>query len=164
MIRDGLDVTTGEVITVKPYETERHLSIKKEVAKQIDYVNRTLKNDDGKIAKLDGDTLSMVLMEITAYYDWLYNWIAVERLHVDDMKTAFEIKFSQEYLKSKQEGQTNETARHLARIACKEDDEELNRQKYGLNVVTAWEKAIAKYIDSTRSQLSYLKFSGQFQN
>lgn len=80
------------------------------------------------------------------------------------MKTAYEIKFSKEYLLRKDEGMTNETAKHNARLSCQTDDEELNKHKYGINVVTAWEKSIARYIDAVRSQLSYLKFNGQFQD
>lgn len=69
MIKDNIDLSSGEVIEVKPYETEKHLSIKTEIAKQIDYVNRTLKDEGGELTRLDGDTLSMVLMELTSYYD-----------------------------------------------------------------------------------------------
>ncbi len=164
MILQNTDLESGEIIDQKPYETDEHKAIKNEVAKQIAYVNRTLKDEKGQLAKLDGDMLSMVLIELTSYYQYLYSWIADERLHVSDIKSAYDIKFAKEYVRLKQEGNTNETARHLSKIHCEQDDQEINSYKHGLDVIVSWEKSIARYIDAVRSQLSYLKFDGQFSN
>lgn len=158
MILEDTDLETGEIIDQKPYETDEHRAIKNEVAKQIAYVNRTLKDEEGQIAKLDGNTLSLVLMELTAYYQYLYNWISNQRLYVSDLKSAYEIKFAKEYVRLKDQGKTNETSRMMCKLHCQEDDKEINRQKHGLDVVITWEKSIARYIDAVRSQMAWIKF------
>lgn len=162
MIHEGVNLETGEVIAIKPYETEEHKEIKKEVAQQIAYVHKTLKDDEnpGQLARLDGDTLSMVLMELTAYYEYLHSWLANEKLHLSDLKSTYEIKFANEYITLKDRGTTNETARMKAKLACQQEAEDINRYKHGIDVITAWGKSIARYHDSVRSQLSWEKTMG----
>lgn len=157
MIMDGINKETGEI--VKPYETPEHLNIKKIIETQVKYVNSTIRDESGeKIARLDGDTLSMVLMELTAMYESLSSWLAHEKLHVADLKSALEIKFAQEYIKQKQiQAETNETARMKAKIICQADQELLDRHKHGWDIIDAWKKSIGRYHDAVRSQLSYEK-------
>jgi hypothetical protein len=157
---DGVNKETGEV--VKPYETPEHLDIKKIIQEQIDYVNSTIRDKNGeKIARLDGDTLSMVLMELTAMYESLSRWLADEKLHIADLKTALELKFADTYCDIKKiNSETNETARMKAKIICGDDQKELDRHKHGWDVIEAWKKSIGRYHDAVRSQLSYEKSLG----
>lgn len=155
---EGINKETGEV--VKSYETPEHKNIKVIIEQQVKYVHDTLKekNDPDKFAKLSPDSLSMVLMELTAMYESLSKWLADEKLHVADLKTARQIKFANHYcvLKAKR-GETNETSRMKAQIHCQEYDEEINMYKHGYDVIEAWKKSIARYHDAVRSQLSYEK-------
>lgn len=161
MIKDNINLNTGEVITTKPYETEDHLSIKTEISKQIKYVNGTLKDEKGQLARLDGDTLSLVLLELVAYYQYLTAWLADEKLHLADMRTAIELKFAQRYCDLKAtKGETNETSRMKSKIYCSKDEDEYNLYRHGYDVIDAWKKSIGRYHDSVRSQLSWEKQIG----
>lgn len=111
---EGVNKITGEI--VKPYETPEHLKIKDVIKQQIEFVNRNIKDARGeKISRLNGDNLSKVLMELTAMYETLSMWLADEKLHIADLKTANELKFANEYVSYKnQEGETSLCGRHEA--------------------------------------------------
>lgn len=158
---DGIDKETGEII--KPYDTKEHKEIMKVIARQVAYVRGNIKDDDQeKIAGLSGDGLVEVLMTLTGYYEELGKWLADEKLHMADMRTALDIKFAQEYIKQKQlKSETNETARMKAKIYCAEDQIELDENKHAVDVIEAWKKAIGRYHDAVRSQLSYEKSLSQ---
>lgn len=159
-VPENVDPETGEIL--RPYETKSHLDIKNIVGRQIKYVHETLKDesDPDKFARLSPDVLSMVLMELTAMYESLSKWLADEKLHVADLKTALELKLAEKYCDLKLQGETNETARMKAKIFCSDDDMEFNRFKHGYAVVESWKKSIARYHDAVRSQLSYEKSMG----
>jgi hypothetical protein len=158
---DGIDKETGEII--KPYDTKEHKEIMKVIARQVAYVRANIKDDDQeKIAGLSGDGLVEVLMTLTGYYEELGKWLADEKLHMADMRTALDIKFAQEYIKQKQlKSETNETARMKAKIYCAEDQIEVDENKHAVDVIEAWKKAIGRYHDAVRSQLSYEKSLSQ---
>lgn len=156
-VPENVDPETGEIL--KPYQTRSHLDIKNIVARQIKYVHETLKDesDPDKFARLHPDTLSMVLLELTAMYESLSKWLADEKLHIADLKTFLELKFSGRYCLLKSKGETNETARMKSKQFCSEDELEVNRYKHGYDVIESWKKTIARYHDAVRSQLSYEK-------
>lgn len=158
---DGVNKETGEVI--KPYETKEHKEILKVINRQVAYVRANIKDDDQeKIARLSGDALVEVLMTLTGYYEELGKWLADEKLHLADLKSALEIKFAQEYLKTKRiQAETNETARMKAKILCEQDQAELDENKHAVDVIDAWKKAVGRYHDAVRSQLSYEKSLSQ---
>lgn len=154
---DGVNKETGEV--VKPYETPEHTAIMKVITRQVTYVRTYIKDDeDEKISRHNGDTLVDILMTLTGYYEELSFWLANEKLHVADLKTSLELKFAKEYIEFKsEEKQTNETARMNAKIACENDQKNLDENKHAWDVIEAWKKSIGRYHDAVRSQLSYEK-------
>lgn len=158
---DGVDKKTGEVM--KPYDTPEHLDIKRIIRDQVNYVNKTIKDENGqKIAHLNGDTLSRVLMELTAMYESLSMWLADEKLHLADLKTVYELKFANKYCDLKATvGETNETSRMKAKLDCQDEQKELDLHKHGWDVIEAWKKSIGRYHDAVRSQLSYEKSLSQ---
>lgn len=158
---EGLNTETGEIL--KPYETPEHLAIMKVITRQVKYVRENIKDGDTeKISRHSGDVLVDILMVLTGYYEELSFWIANERLHIADLKTASDLKFSREYLAYKQEEkETNETARMKAKLACEKDQSNLDENKHALDVIDAWKKAIGRYHDAVRSQLSYEKSLSQ---
>jgi hypothetical protein len=136
------------------------LDIKNIVSGQMQYVRENLRDqaDLDKFARLSGDELSMCLMELTGMYESLSKWLADEKLHLADLKTALELKFSRHYVALKKQGSTNETARvWKQRIHCSEDQKELDQYKHGYDVIESWKKSIGRYADAVRSQLSYEK-------
>lgn len=152
------DEETGEY--VKPYETLWHGRVGQMIMTQQQYVKDTFRDEEDptKLGRLDPDTLSMVLTELTAMYDSLGKWLAAERLHLADLKTAVDIKFAVQYRKAKQAGgETNETARMLAKIECGDDQKEVDQVKYSFDMVDAWKKSVGRWHDSVRSQLSWEK-------
>jgi hypothetical protein len=156
---DKVDKQTGEIMK-KPYETSQHTDYGRTVLRQYNYVHKTFRDpeDPDTFARLDPDTLSMSLMELTAIYESLSKWIADEKLHVADMKTARDFKFADLYLQyKKRKSETNETARMQAKMACTEDDERINKVTHDYDLVTAWKKSVGRYHDAVRSQLSYEK-------
>lgn len=158
---DGIDKQTGEIM--KPYETPEHKGIMKVITRQVKYVRTYIKDDeDEKISRHNGDTLVDILMTLTGYYEELSFWLANEKLHVADMKTALELKFAREYIAWKnEEKQTNETARMNAKIACGQDQADFDENKHAWDVIEAWKKSIGRYHDAVRSQLSYEKSLSQ---
>lgn len=156
-IPDNIDPETGVILAA--YETPSHLSIKLLVGAQMEYVNETFRDPDDpdKFARLSGDTLSMVLMELTATYESLSKWLADEKLHLADLKTALELKFADEYLRARKLHDTNETSRMKAKLACADDYKELDIYRHGYDVIESWKKSIGRYHDAVRSQLSYEK-------
>jgi hypothetical protein len=161
-VPDNTDKDTGEVFD-KPYQMPKHINYGTEIMKQLKYVRGTLKDpeDPDRFARLSGDTLSMVLMELTAMYESLSKWLADEKLHVADLKTEMDFKFADQYIMYKnRKSETNETARMQAKMACVEDERHLNKTKHTYDKVTAWKKSIGRYHDAVRSQLSYEKSMG----
>lgn len=158
---ESVNKTTGEI--VKPYDTPEHLGIMKVITRQVKFVRDNIKDGDTeKISGQSGDVLVNTLMTLTGYYEELSYWLANEKLHVAELKTALDLKFAAEYIAlKKEEGQTNETARMNARIACKEDQEAFDENKHAWDVIEAWKKAIGRYHDAVRSQLSYEKSLSQ---
>lgn len=159
-----VDHSTGEIVQ-KAYVTSQHQNYAREVMAQYNFVHRTLRNekDPDSFARLDGDTLVMILTELTAYYETSKKWLADEKLHLDDLKLARQFKFNDMYLQFKQrKSETNETARVQAQMLCYKEDEELNSVQHNYNRVTAWDKAVGRWIDTCRSQLSYEKTMGNF--
>lgn len=154
-----VDKDTGEIVD-KVYQTSQHQEVARIVLKQWKYVHDTIKDekDPDMFARLDGDTLSLMLMELTVMYESLSKWLADEKLHVADLKTALDFKFADTYITFKRrKSETNETARMQAKMACTEDEQELNSVKHDFDRVTAWKKAVGRYHDTVRSQLSYTK-------
>lgn len=166
---DGIQITneaTGEVQTDKPYRSEEHLGFGSELVRQQRYVRQTLRDpeDPNAFAKLSPDQIIEVLDHLSAYYDRLGAWLANQTLWVSDLKTARELKFAQKYLEWKRkQGETNETARMEAKIAVHELDVGIDKCKGHLDTVLAWKKAIGRYHDAARSQLSYEKQSQYMQ-
>lgn len=158
---EGVNKETGEV--VKPYETPEHKDILKVINRQVAYVRANIKDEEQeKIAKLSGDALVEVLMTLTGYYEELGRWLADEKLHLADLKTALELKFANRYCELKQiDSETNETARMKAKVICSDDQKELDQNKHAWDVIEAWKKAIGRYHDAVRSQLSYEKSLSQ---
>lgn len=158
---DGINKETGEV--VKPYETPEHQKILKVINRQVAFVRANIKDEDQeKIARLSGDALVEVLMALTGYYEELGKWLADEKLHIADLRSGLELKFAQEYIKQKQlKSETNETARMKAKIFCEKDQTELDENKHAWDVIEAWKKAVGRYHDAVRSQLSYEKSLSQ---
>lgn len=157
-----VDKTTGEVFD-KAYEMPAHKDIAREIYKQVKYVHDTIKSPDDpdKFARLSPDTLSMVLMELTGMYESLSKWLADEKLHVADLKSALEFKFADVYVMFKRrKSETNETARMQAKMACYEDQQILDKVKHDYDRVTGWKKSVGRYHDAVRSQLSYEKSMG----
>lgn len=155
---DGIEKSTGEIM--KRYELSAHAEIKKEITKQVNFIIRNFKDpqDPDKFARLDGDTLSMVLMELTGMYEYLGKWLADEKLHIADMETDYDIKFANRYCELKAlKSETNETARMKSMLICGDDKKEINQHKHGYNIIEAWKKSVGRYHDAVRSQLSYEK-------
>lgn len=156
---DLVDKETGEVFD-KVYLMPEHQNIGNVVYKQWKYVHETLRDekDPDAFARLSGDSLSLLLMELTAMYESLSKWLADEKLHVADLKNALDFKFADTYVKFKnRQSETNETARMQAKMACFDDEDELAQVKHNYDRVEAWKKAIGRYHDAVRSQLSYEK-------
>lgn len=150
-------------VAVIPYETQQHNDIAKIIMKQWSFVHATLRDekDPDSFARLSGDGLSLLLMELTAMYESLSKWLADEKLHIADLKTAMDFKFADEYITYKRrKSETNETARMQAKMSCNEDEKELNQVKHNYDRVEAWKKAVGRYHDAVRSQLSYEKQMG----
>jgi hypothetical protein len=158
---DGVNKETGEVI--KPYETPEHKAIMQVITRQVKYVRANIKDgDEEKLSRLNGDVLVNILMVLTGYYEELGYWLANEKLHIADLKTALDLKFAKEYIAWKnEEKQTNETARMNAKIACENDQRDYDENKHAWDVIEAWKKAIGRYHDAVRSQLSYEKSLSQ---
>lgn len=161
MIIEGTNKETGEI--VKPYDTPEHLAVMKIITKQVKYVRNNIKDgDEEKISRHNGDMLVDILMQLTGYYEELSFWLANEKLHIADLKTALDLKFAKEYIAFKaEEKQTNETARMNAKLSCAEDQETFDQNKHAADVIDAWKKAIGRYHDAIRSQLSYEKSLSQ---
>lgn len=162
MIIEGVNKETGEVL--KPYETPEHKNILKVINRQVAYVRANIKDEEGNelLSGKSGDVLMEHLIVLTGYYEELGKWLADEKLHLDDLKTALELKFSQEYIKQKQvQAETNETARMKAKIFCADDQREVDQNKHAWNVIEAWKKAVGRYHDTVRSQVSYEKSLSQ---
>ena len=161
MILDGVNKETGEI--VKRYDTPEHNNILKVINRQVRYVRENVKDGDvQKIAGKSGDVLVEILMNLTGYYEELGTWLADEKLHLADLKTALDLKKAKEYIAYKaEEGETNETARMKAMIAVAEDQEQLDQNKHAADVIEAWKKAVGRYHDAVRSQLSYEKSLSQ---
>lgn len=158
MVIDGINKETGEY--VKPYETPEHLDILKTINTQVKFVRNNIMSEDGKnlLSGKGGDALVEMLMILSGYYEVLGKWVSDERLHVNDMKSALEIKFANAYCDIKKvNSETNETARMKAKIICQELQNELDQNKHALDVIEKWSKAIGRYHDSTRSALGYEK-------
>ena len=157
MIIDYTNKKTGEML--KPYESPEHENVRKTLEEYLTYVHDVLKGGDAtKISRLDGDTLSEALMVLAGYYDYFSSWLADERFHIAELKNALEEKFATEYLAfKKEEGQTNETARMEAKLACREDQADYDKHKHGFDYVETKRKACGKYHDTIRSQLGYEK-------
>jgi len=143
----------------KPYETDEHKAIHKHLEQASRYIQETLKdeNDNDKFARLSPDVLSLVLFELTALYESFSKWLANEKLHLADLKAFYDISFSTAYLNHKKQGETNETARMKAKIACSQYVDEINEYRHLFDSVEAVKKTIGRYHDSVRSQLSYEK-------
>lgn len=161
MILDGVNKETGEI--VKRYDTPEHAKILHVITRQVKFVRDNIKDgDEQKIDRLNGDGLVKVLMTLTGYYEELGTWLADEKLHIADLKTALDLKKAREYVAIKaEEGETNETARMKALIAVAKDQEELDQNKHASDVIDSWKKAVGRYHDAVRSQLSYEKSLSQ---
>lgn len=158
MVIDGINKETGEY--VKPYETPEHLAILKTINQQVAFVRNNVMSEDGKnlLSGKGGDTLVEILMILTGYYEVLGTWVSNEKLHVNELKSALEIKFANAYCDLKAvTSETNETARMKAKVMCQKQQEELDKNKHALDVIEKWGKAIGRYHDSTRSALGYEK-------
>ena|SRR3990167_4292770 len=159
---NNIDKSTGEVFD-KVYLMPQHINYGGEILKQLKYVRDTLKNENepDKFARLDPDTLSMALMELTAIYESLSKWLADEKLHIADLKTELDFKFADCYIMYKnRKSETNETARMQAKMACIEEQRNLDKTKHSYDKVLGWKKSIGRYHDAVRSQLSYEKSMG----
>lgn len=161
MIMEDINKETGEYI--KPYMSDKHQDILKVINRQVHFVKTNIKDgEEEKISRQNGDNLSSILMTLTGYYEELSTWLAHEKLHLADMKTALDLKKANEYVAYKQqEGETNETARMKAMIACGDDQRELDQHKHASDVIDSWKKSIGRYHDAVRSQLSYEKSLSQ---
>lgn len=161
----NIDRATGEVME-KAYETSQHQSFGDELKSQYTYVHRTLRDpkDPHAFQRLAPDTLSMLLTELTAYYESVGMWLADEKLRLSDLKLQREWKYNDLYLEQKQrKSETNETARVRAKMACHQDDLDINKATHSYEWVVAWKKALGRWIDTSRSQLSYEKSMTQFE-
>lgn len=157
MIIDYTDKKTGEIL--KPYESEEHKRIKKTCEEYLIFIHDVLKGGDTtKISRLNGDTLSEAMMTLAGYYDYFGSWLSDERLHLTELKDELDEKFATEYLAFKgEEGETNETARMKATLACKQLKEAHRNHKNGYDYVEAKRKSAGRYHDTVRSQLGYEK-------
>ena len=156
-IPENIDPETGEYL--KPYDVKSHLSIKKVIERQLGYINKNLKSPDDPqmFARLTPDQLSNMLLDLAGMYEYLSNWLATEKLHIADLKTGYDIKYTEFYCDLKDKGMTNETARMKTKLECIPDQDEINMFKHGYDIIEAWKKSIGRYHDSVRSQLSYEK-------
>lgn len=157
---------TGEEITTKPYETEQHANILKDVSRQVRFVQEYVKNADGKIllGEHDGDTLVNIMTHLMGFYEELGTWTADERLRVADMKNAMDNHFAQSYVDIKSlQGETNETARMKAKLVTSKEQEALDTAKRDLEVIDRWRKALHGYWDTAGRALSHEK-SLQYMN
>lgn len=109
-----------------------------------------------------GDVLALMLDELTAYYESLATWLAKQRAALDTAKTEYEIQFATTYMAKKEANQTNETARHMAKLETIDKKREIDRLRKAWLLIEALKKSIAHYIDSIRSQLSYEKQMQQY--
>lgn len=161
MIMEGINKETGEY--VKPYETPEHNDILKVINRQVAYVRANIKDgEQEKIARLSGDALVQVLMTLTGYYEELGKWLADEKLHLADLKTTLDLKMANAYCDLKKvNSETNETARMKAKIMCGDDQKAIDQNKHAWDVIEAWKKAVGRYHDAVRSQLSYEKSLSQ---
>lgn len=163
-IPSNVDAESGEIME-KPYLTSQHVTFDKEVVKQWNYIHRIVRNekDPDAFAKLDGDTLSLLLTELTAYYESAGKWLVDEKLHLNDLKLARQFKFNDLYLSYvHRKSETNGTAKIQAQMLCHTDDQEINDATHIYEKVFAWKKAVGRWIDTSRSQLSYEKSMTQF--
>jgi len=166
----GITITseaTGEVQDDKPYRSDEHLGFGSELVRQQRYVRQILRNPDdpNAFAKLTPEQTMEVLDHLSGYYDRLTQWLANQKLWHSDLKTQFDLKFAQVYLKWKRKkGETNETARMEAKIETNTLLVGIDKCKHQLDVVTAWQKSIGRYHDAARSNLSWEKQSHYMQN
>lgn len=159
----GIEITnseTGEILDDKPYRSEQHLGFGGELVAQQRYVRQKLRDPDdpNAFAKLKPDEIMEVLDHLSAYYDRLTEWLANQKLWHSDLKTQYDLKFAQVYLKWKRkQGETNETARMEAKIETNYLLVGIDKCKHQLDTVTAWQKSIGRYHDAARSSLSWEK-------
>lgn len=166
MIVNGVEMDTGEEISQKPYETEQHANILKDISRQVRFVQEYVKNADGKIllGEHDGDTLVNIMTHLMGFYEELGTWTADERLRVADMKNAMDSHFAQSYVDIKKlQDETNETARMKAKLITSKEQEALDSAKRDLEVIDRWRKAIHGYWDTAGRALSHEK-SLQYMN
>ena len=166
MIINGTELNTGEVVSVKPYETEQHANILKDIGRQVRYVQEFVKDETGKIilSEHDGDTLVEIMTQLMGYYEELGTWCADERLRVADMKNAMDSHFAQSYVDIKKlQDETNETARMKSKLITSEEQGALDKAKRDLEIVDRWRKAIHGYWDTAGRALSHEK-SLQYMN
>ena len=166
MIVNGTELNTGEVTDGKPYESEQHANILKDVSRQVRFVQEYVKTGEGKVilGEHDGDTLVQIMTHLMGFYEELGTWTADERLRVADMKNAMDSHFAQSYVDVKSlQGETNETARMKAKLITSKEQEALDTAKRDLEVIDRWRKALHGYWDTAGRALSHEK-SLQYMN
>lgn len=109
-----------------------------------------------------GDTLALILDELTAYYESLAVWLAKQRAAIDTAKTEYDVQHANIYLAYKEKGRTDGTSKELAKIETIDKKREIDQLRKSFLLIEALKKSIAHYIDSTRSQLSYEKQQQQY--
>jgi hypothetical protein len=155
---DGTIKETGEI--VKPYDTPEHGKILYAINRHVNFIKKNIKDESGTnlLKGKGGDELSDIMVILVGYYEEIGNWLADEKLHIDDLKTALDLKFADEYLAYKaEEGETNETARMKAKKACADDQRDLDINKHAWGKIEAHKKSMGRYHDSVRSLLGYEK-------
>lgn len=157
MIFEDTNKENGEMI--KPYETLKHKRFGNVVMRQVKYIRSNIKDEDGNnlISGVGGDVLTEIMFILLGYYGELGTWLADEKFHLNDMKTALELKMAEEFVLYKGEGETNEVARMKAKIACGELQTALDESKHDWDRADSWKKYVGRCHDSIRSQLGYEK-------
>lgn len=101
--------------------------------------------------------LAFMLDELAAMYEALAIWCAKRKSEINGLEAKYDVQKAEQYIAYKEKGETNETAREKSKLDTKDLKQEILEAKKALYMIDALRKAVARYLDGTRSQLSLEK-------
>lgn len=108
------------------------------------------------------ETMSFMLDELASMYENLASWSAKRKSEINTLEAKYDVQKAEQYIAYKEKGETNETARERSKLYTKDLKQEILRAKKASYMIDALRKAVARYLDGTRSQLSLSKTEMQY--